>query len=216
MRFSMRHIRAIAAFGRAVVGHWLGFVVTGGVGALAVFVATQLGTNVPSWLWAVVVSAGVVFACYKAFADVRAERDGAFAAKAAAESALERKVELGTIRDALGRFLADGEALTQRIEETVLNRPMWQGVQGSSYFMTTEHYSPRDWEPEAREWSLAVESYIRDHLGNGYVDRFRSTAGMSPIGHARLNYERILERVLTDLSYRMARIEQFMKELPNV
>jgi hypothetical protein len=80
--------------------------------------------------------------------------------------------------------------------------------------MEAEYYSDKDWSVEANDWIASVEEYLLRELGSGYVDRFRSTAGMSPSGHLRFNYERRLDEILTDLSYRLARIEQFMNELP--
>jgi hypothetical protein len=208
----VKHLIGFAAFLRAVLGHWLGFVITGGVGAVVTFVAELRGKSVPGWLWVVLAAVGLMYGCYKAFDDIRVERDKAVSAREAAELALTRKVEARSIQDTLGRFLEEGEALGDRIEASVLQRPMWHNLGDRAYTAMTETYSTKDWRPEVEQWSATVEAYLRIVLGAGYVNRFRSTAGLSPVGHVRFNYEEGLADVLGDLSFRITRIEQFMKE----
>lgn len=207
---------ATGSFARAVLRHWWGFVVTGGLGALVAFLGTVTETHVPQWLWVTIIAAGLFYASYRAFTDMRTERDEAVAARVRAEAESQRKLNVRSIRDTLGRFLADGEALMERIEESVKTRTRPASRSGLSVaFMDTEYYSDKDWSHEAGEWIAAVEGYLHAELGSGYVERFRSAAGISPVGHTRFNYEQHLDGILTNLSYRLTRIEQFMQELPS-
>jgi hypothetical protein len=66
---------------------------------------------------------------------------------------------------------------------------------------------------QAQEWADRAEAYLSENLGQSYVARFRSGAGLPP-GSTPMYWHSMEHRnLLTHLQVRLARLNQFLEEL---
>ncbi len=95
-----------------------------------------------------------------------------------------------SIREQLGAFIGEGHDLMARCADETQPAP----------------------EEEANAWAARVEAFLAEHLGDSYVHRFRSGAGL-PMGATSI--ASMLHRNLwSGIRVRLARLEQFVQEYP--
>ena len=173
------------------------------------FIATAVGIVVPWWVWVAVVAAGFFVASWRAYDEVLLERVALRAELDQVGSSRDESVHRKAVRDQVARFLADGEKLYPQIWDDA--SPNY----GSSRFLAIT-YSDRDWAPEFHGWVSEVATYLRQELGQSYVDVFLSTSGLAKPPHQggfMLSPEHA--PILNSLSWCLQRLEQLVRELPN-
>ena len=103
---------------------------------------------------------------------------------------LEERAWWGAVREQLGTFLGQGNALMQKCHNESVAPP----------------------QQEVGVWTMGIDEYLASVLGQSYAARFRSDAGLpltataiSSPAHRTLWYA---------IFFRVARLEQFSEELP--
>ncbi len=93
-----------------------------------------------------------------------------------------------TVREGLGSLIGEGRAIQLRCAEESSPVP----------------------EQEANEWASKAETFLRDHLGDSYVSRFRSHAGL-PMSATTIS-SNPHRQLWGNIHFRLARLEQFSEE----
>jgi hypothetical protein len=212
LRSAARFIgRALTPFGKALN-------ILSNVGGLSL--ATLIGA-IGSPLWGVIAGLSLLAVAVVVHAvregeraqALRAEEESRWAKREAELLAqLDVRAKRKAVRDQVARFLADGEALYGRVWEDA--RPGYpSGPMG--YFGPI--YSKKDWGPEWHAWASQVTTYLRQELGQSYVDLFLSRAGLGKLPHhgaiGFLSSDHT--PTLNSLGWCLARLEQLVRELPN-
>jgi len=105
------------------------------------------------------------------------------------EAQLEQRQQRREIRESLGGFLTQGRQLRSRC--------------------ANEQEPPPN--AEGDEWAATVETFLRERLGESYIARFQSDAGLplSATSISSIPHRMLWGRINT----RMARLQQFLEEL---
>jgi hypothetical protein len=109
--------------------------------------------------------------------------------KERALEALDQREKRRTISSALGAFMLRGRDIQQRCANEAQPAPV----------------------ADAEAWAPEVERYMAAELGDAYVARFRSAAGI-PIAATSISSQ-VHRRVWSFMHTRLARLDQFLQEL---
>jgi len=137
---------------------------------------------IPKSVWLTLALVVLMVAPFLAFHKVRLQRDKL-------RNQLDDKSRKQAIKDTLGRFLDEGRQLQRQCANE--NEP-----------------PPSE---EADDWAARVEAYLIEHLGQSYVSRFRSPAGL-PM--AATSISSVAHRNLWGgICTRLSRLDQFIGEI---
>ena len=95
----------------------------------------------------------------------------------------------GRIREKLGEYLSEGQALSNRCANEKEPAP----------------------ETEAEDWNERTETYLAEHLGNDYVASYSNAAGL-PMGTTSITSKDHRD-LNSGIRVRLARLQQFLEEL---
>lgn len=130
----------------------------------------------------IITAFGLAWAAFLTYHDLRKQHS-------ALETQLYDKARRRAVREALGEFMEEGNQL--RAQCTHENEP-----------------PPNE---KTDDWAARAEACLREHLGDSYVFRFRSSAGL-PIAGTSISSQ--LHRELwSGIHIRVARLDQFIAEL---
>jgi hypothetical protein len=100
----------------------------------------------------------------------------------------ERLKKKPEVRERLGLFIQEGQELMNRCAD-VGQRPPYE---------------------EFVKWAQKIEEFLRHHLGDSYIERFRSGAGLPLTANSVASIEH--RSLLANLHVRLAQIQEFIKE----
>ena len=149
--------------------------------ALGFVAALNQWINVSSWVWISLAIIGLFVAQFLAFHTVRKERD-------ALHDQIEDKERKRTVQNGLGSRLERGRLLLQQCANEREEPPQRQ----------------------ADEWAADTEAFLTEHLGDPYVARFRSSAGLPMTANSIFSVPH--RNLWGGIYIRLARLEQFLAE----
>jgi hypothetical protein len=176
--------KSVKEYVPAILKLWWVVVVGGILSAVGVVLNIVQGLTIPAWLLVVIGLMGLFVAQFLAFHRVKLDRDHL-------QARLDDKARKTAICEAIGEFLNEGLQLRMQCADEKKEPP----------------------NEKADDWAARVEKYLSSYLGNSYVFRFRSDAGLPMVA---TSISSIPHRNLWGgIHTRLSRLEQFIGEITN-